>query len=62
MSITTQPQSTPLHASAALAEAERLMIVCNACRYCEGLCAVFPALEMRRTFADNDLNLSLIHI
>jgi citrate/tricarballylate utilization protein len=56
MSITTQPQSTPLHANAALAEAERLMIVCNACRYCEGLCAVFPALEMRRTFADNDLN------
>ena len=44
------------HASAALAEAERLMIVCNACRYCEGLCAVFPAMEMRRTFADADLN------
>ncbi len=32
------------------------MIVCNACRYCEGLCAVFPAMEMRRTFADADLN------
>jgi citrate/tricarballylate utilization protein len=44
------------HATAALAEAERLMIVCNACRYCEGLCAVFPAMEMRRTFADGDLN------
>ena len=25
-----------------LAEADRLMTVCNACRYCEGLCAVFP--------------------
>src|SRR5262249_3657237 len=24
--------------------------------YCEGLCAVFPAMEMRRTFADGDLN------
>src|SRR4029079_6070953 len=22
--------------------------VCNACRYCEGYCAVFPALEKRR--------------
>lgn len=26
------------------AEAERQLDVCNACRYCEGLCAVFPAL------------------
>jgi citrate/tricarballylate utilization protein len=46
----------PGHASAQLAEADRLMTVCNACRYCEGLCAVFPAMEMRRTFADGDLN------
>jgi citrate/tricarballylate utilization protein len=38
-----------------LREAERLMTVCNACRYCEGLCAVFPAMEMRRTFSENDL-------
>jgi citrate/tricarballylate utilization protein len=39
-----------------LREAERLMTICNACRYCEGLCAVFPAMEMRRTFAAGDLN------
>jgi citrate/tricarballylate utilization protein len=32
------------------------MTVCNSCRYCEGLCAVFPALEMRRVFTDGDLN------
>lgn len=32
------------------------MTVCNSCRYCEGLCAVFPAMEMRRAFADGDLN------
>ena len=38
-----------------LREAERLMVICNACRYCEGLCAVFPAMEMRRTFASGDL-------
>ena len=44
------------HATALLAEADRLMTVCNSCRYCEGLCAVFPAMEMRRTFASGDLN------
>ena len=43
-------------ATEALREAERLMTICNACRYCEGLCAVFPAIEMRRTFAAGDLN------
>jgi citrate/tricarballylate utilization protein len=45
----------PAHATAALAEADRLMTICNACRYCEGLCAVFPAMEMRRAFPDGDL-------
>ncbi|MBV8184090.1 MAG: tricarballylate utilization 4Fe-4S protein TcuB [Hyphomicrobiales bacterium] len=44
------------HASADLAEADRLMTICNSCRYCEGLCAVFPAMEMRQAFADGDLN------
>ena len=39
-----------------LEEADRLMTVCNSCRYCEGLCAVFPAMEMRRAFSDGDLN------
>ncbi len=29
--------------------------VCNACRYCEGFCAVFPALERRGSFALTDL-------
>ena len=42
--------------SAALTEADRLMTICNACRYCEGLCAVFPAMEMHRSFGDGDLN------
>ena len=44
------------HATTILAEADRLMTVCNSCRYCEGLCAVFPAMEMRRAFGDGDLN------
>jgi citrate/tricarballylate utilization protein len=38
-----------------LKEADRVMVICNACRYCEGFCAVFPAMERRRTFADRDL-------
>ena len=37
-------------------EAERLMTICNACRYCEGICAVFPAMEMRSSFAAGDLS------
>ncbi len=45
-----------MHATEALREADRLMTICNACRYCEGLCAVFPAMEMRFTFGDGDLN------
>ena len=30
------------------AEADRQLTICNACRYCEGYCAVFPALERQR--------------
>jgi len=45
-----------MHGSRILDEADRLMTVCNSCRYCEGLCAVFPAMEMRRAFSDGDLN------
>ncbi|WP_107847623.1 tricarballylate utilization 4Fe-4S protein TcuB [Litoreibacter ponti] len=37
-------------------EVARQMAVCNACRYCEGLCAVFPAMELRRTFAAGDVD------
>lgn len=36
-------------------DGERQMRVCNACRYCEGYCAVFPAMELRRSFAKGDL-------
>jgi citrate/tricarballylate utilization protein len=46
----------PQHATTAQAEADRLMTICNSCRYCEGLCAVFPAMERRRSFADGDVN------
>lgn len=38
-----------------LAEADRILTICNACRYCEGVCAVFPALERRTSFAEPDV-------
>ncbi|MGA9865470.1 MAG: tricarballylate utilization 4Fe-4S protein TcuB [Acetobacteraceae bacterium] len=40
----------------AIREARREMEVCNACRYCEGYCAVFPAVELRREFSAGDLS------
>lgn len=41
--------------SETIAEARRNMDVCNACRYCESYCAVFPAMTMRRAFSEGDL-------
>jgi citrate/tricarballylate utilization protein len=41
---------------AELNEAARIMRICNACRYCEGYCAVFPAIERRENFSLADLN------
>src|SRR5579872_1431993 len=39
-----------------IAEGERLLRLCNACRYCEGYCAVFPAMERRSAFSAADVN------
>ena len=39
-----------------VAEAQRVLAICNACRYCEGYCAVFPALERRLAFAESDVH------
>ena len=36
-------------------EADRQLTICNACRYCERFCPVFPAIERRVTFARADL-------
>lgn len=36
-------------------EANRQLTICNACRYCETYCPVFPALERRTTLADVDV-------
>ncbi|WP_267954551.1 tricarballylate utilization 4Fe-4S protein TcuB [Pseudomonas sp. JR33AA] len=37
-------------------EVDRQMRICNACRYCEGFCAVFPAMTRRLTFAKADIH------
>jgi len=36
-------------------QGQHVMTVCNACRYCEQYCPVFPAMENRLTFATADL-------
>ncbi len=36
------------------AELARVMQICNACRYCEGFCAVFPAMTRRLVFPPAD--------
>ena len=39
-----------------VAEADRQFHICNACRYCEGYCPVFPAMALRDSFAAGDLS------
>lgn len=46
-------RDTPI--SGTLQEARRASEICNACRYCEGYCPVFPAMFARRSFTDGDL-------
>jgi citrate/tricarballylate utilization protein len=36
-------------------EVDRQLTICNACRYCEGYCAVFPVMTQRREFNAEDL-------
>ena len=36
-------------------EARRQVEICNACRYCEGYCAVFPSAFSQRAFSDGDI-------
>jgi len=37
-------------------EAARQLQICNACRYCEGFCAVFPAMTRRLSFGQADIH------
>jgi citrate/tricarballylate utilization protein len=47
------PDRTPIDAF--LEEAQRQLSICNGCRYCEGYCAVFPALERQPFLGEGDL-------
>ena len=38
------------------AEVARQLQICNACRYCEGFCAVFPAMTRRLEFGRADIH------
>lgn len=44
-------------------EARRILQICNACRYCEGFCAMFPAMARRLEFdaADTHYLANLCH-
>ena len=48
------PSAPPL--VALIEEAQRVLAICNACRYCEGYCAVFPAMERRLAFDERDVH------
>jgi citrate/tricarballylate utilization protein len=47
-------QPIPLRVNTPEAEVSRIMQICNACRYCEGFCAVFPAMTRRLEFSHAD--------
>ena len=42
--------------SPAVTEVARQLQICNACRYCEGFCAVFPAMTRRLEFGAADVH------
>ncbi len=46
----------PIQAISAEAEVARALQICNACRYCEGFCAVFPAMTRRLEFGSADVH------
>lgn len=52
--VADSPASAP--APTPEADAARQLAICNACRYCEGFCAVFPAMTRRLSFAQADVH------
>ena len=46
----------PLESLIREAEVDRVLQICNACRYCEGYCAVFPAMARRLEFPKADIH------
>ena len=56
MSTTVLNQLIAEAKTTAEAEVARQMQICNACRYCEGFCAVFPAMTRRLEFNKADIH------
>ena len=55
-SVNVSPPGAPSSTTvAAIDEARRQIEICNACRYCEGYCSVFPAVTRRRAFTDANI-------
>jgi citrate/tricarballylate utilization protein len=57
----TSPSTTPspdgrTRLSLLVDDAARQLDICNACRYCEGVCAVFPALSRRTVLDAGDIS------
>ncbi|MCX2717439.1 tricarballylate utilization 4Fe-4S protein TcuB [Helicobacter sp. MIT 21-1697] len=50
------PQADSTQDSNIYTTATKSCIICNSCRYCEGLCAVFPAMEKYREFSPKDID------
>ena len=50
------PSAQAQATTAAEDEVARQMQICNACRYCEGFCAVFPAMTRRLEFNTADIH------
>jgi citrate/tricarballylate utilization protein len=55
---TANPRVVPIRPALPLTATEeevaRVLQICNACRYCEGFCAVFPAMTRRLEFGKAD--------
>jgi citrate/tricarballylate utilization protein len=62
MSAEAASRPAPVHADGRtpldllVQEASRQLTICNSCRYCEGLCAVYPAMERRDVFSTADIS------
>lgn len=54
--VTPDPGNDRTRLNLLVDEAARQLAICNACRYCEGLCAVFPALERRSLLSLGDVS------
>lgn len=55
-SVTTQAPDGRTRLTLLVDDTRRQMNICNSCRYCEGFCAVFPALSRRAVLSAGDIS------